>query len=1049
MKPDFIYYNEGSPLAYFMNHDYNSHGNLTQIYTYGASIGASQVNFTYEPNGIRVLTATDVLGHVTTNTYDTYGRLYTETDYLSNVVTYLYDGLGRRSSVSSTLGPQVNTAYIWTGTNKPSLAIYGISQTHNTGMVEIAWYDKLQRVVRTEKKGFNGQMILTDTEYNALGETYRVSDPYFAGGSATWAETYTYNQWLLTDIARNSGRNTHFDYSAIRVTETTGGKVTWKETNSRGLLTRAHDGGGDIIYSYYPDGKLKNIENPGSVLTTMQYADAARNQTQLVDPSAGIVNYTYNSLGQIKTTTNARSQLTTYNYHSDGRISTIVRPEGTTSYTYNTSKQLTGISSPNSVSRTYGYDTKGRVSSVGENIAGSNFSTSFTFDSYGRLGTLTHPSGIVETLGYNSYGYCSTVSAGGATRFTGTNMNARQQLTSATYGSGTTLNATYGFDAYGYPNSTAAGSVQDYRYVFDPVKGNLSSRQNYLRNKSESFNYSSVDYSLTRVLGPQNLLMTYNVNGNISTKSDVGTATFGYGTNAGPYALSSVTSTGLIPTTDQSVTYTSFEKASLITESVYSASFIYNADNQRAKMTVVQNGSTLLTRWYSGSRYMKETAGGVTKEYTYLGGDAYTAPVAAVTQSGTTNYFYLLRDYLGNITHQVNTSNVVVAEYNFDACSVKLGFCERSETKTVVELIPMSEAGREGRRRSADDWSYTLDANDLALFADRGFTGHKYLKYFNLYNMNGRLYDPLVSRFLSPDPYIQDHTSTLDYNRYAYCLNNPLKYTDPSGNKYFQFVDPEFGPEGQLRWHAPNLDAIFRNARKSGGSMYNGGSYGALGQGVNGRGLNGVYYDWYNDSYRSTNMGNSELDWGHAYNNSILPSGTVYRYGPIGGWSNEAKDGYYINIKPIYGWYDASGWNNTVPSGQGGGGNGYSEALYLANTINSLYDETATRNLRALEREAAGWMKVTRRVPGSINKAMDANKFTKVITKSVGKKLYGVGLVFSAVDMYQDPSARNVAWNVADNLVGFAAFVPGLQIPALIYFTGRISYDIYDAYNEP
>ncbi|MBW8331048.1 MAG: hypothetical protein K0M40_03425 [Prolixibacteraceae bacterium] len=71
--------------------------------------------------------------------------------------------------------------------------------------------------------------------------------------------------------------------------------------------------------------------------------------------------------------------------------------------------------------------------------------------------------------------------------------------------------------------------------------------------------------------------------------------------------------------------------------------------------------------------------------------------------------------YLGNITHQVNTSNVVVAEYNFDACSVKLGFCECSETKTVVELIPMSEAGRERRRRSADDWSYTLDGNDKAL----------------------------------------------------------------------------------------------------------------------------------------------------------------------------------------------------------------------------------------------------------------------------------------------------------------------------------------------
>ena len=137
-------------------------------------------------------------------------------------------------------------------------------------------------------------------------------------------------------------------------------------------------------------------------------------------------------------------------------------------------------------------------------------------------------------------------------------------------------------------------------------------------------------------------------------------------------------------------------------------------------------------------------------------GDAYTAPVAAVTQSGTTTYYYLLRDYLGNITHQVNTSNTVVAEYSFDAW---------------------------GRRRNPTDWSYNLTGQP-DLFAGRGFTSHEFLSQFNLYNMNGRMYDPLVGRFLSADNYIQDPTSTQNYNRYSYCLNNPLKYTDPSGNLF-------------------------------------------------------------------------------------------------------------------------------------------------------------------------------------------------------------------------------------------------------------------------
>jgi RHS repeat-associated protein len=66
-------------------------------------------------------------------------------------------------------------------------------------------------------------------------------------------------------------------------------------------------------------------------------------------------------------------------------------------------------------------------------------------------------------------------------------------------------------------------------------------------------------------------------------------------------------------------------------------------------------------------------------------------------------------------------------------------------------------------------------------FITRGFTGHEHLPQFNLINMNGRLYDPTISRMLSPDNYVQDPTHTQSYNRYSYVLNNPLKYTDPSG----------------------------------------------------------------------------------------------------------------------------------------------------------------------------------------------------------------------------------------------------------------------------
>ena len=63
----------------------------------------------------------------------------------------------------------------------------------------------------------------------------------------------------------------------------------------------------------------------------------------------------------------------------------------------------------------------------------------------------------------------------------------------------------------------------------------------------------------------------------------------------------------------------------------------------------------------------------------------------------------------------------------------------------------------------------------------RGFTGHEHLPWFGLINMNARLYDPLTGRFLSPYPYVQAPDFTQNFNRYSYALNNPLKYTDESG----------------------------------------------------------------------------------------------------------------------------------------------------------------------------------------------------------------------------------------------------------------------------
>ena len=66
----------------------------------------------------------------------------------------------------------------------------------------------------------------------------------------------------------------------------------------------------------------------------------------------------------------------------------------------------------------------------------------------------------------------------------------------------------------------------------------------------------------------------------------------------------------------------------------------------------------------------------------------------------------------------------------------------------------------------------------------RGFTGHEHYPQFKIINMNGRLYDPVIARFFSPDNFVQLPEFTQSYNRYSYCLNNPLKYVDTTYENY-------------------------------------------------------------------------------------------------------------------------------------------------------------------------------------------------------------------------------------------------------------------------
>ncbi len=82
-----------------------------------------------------------------------------------------------------------------------------------------------------------------------------------------------------------------------------------------------------------------------------------------------------------------------------------------------------------------------------------------------------------------------------------------------------------------------------------------------------------------------------------------------------------------------------------------------------------------------------------------------------------------------------------------------------------------------GLRRNAD-WSPPTapDMNE----SPTGFTGHEMDDAQSLVNMNARIYDPVMGRFLSPDSMIPGPYDPQSFNRYSY-VNNPLSLVDPTG----------------------------------------------------------------------------------------------------------------------------------------------------------------------------------------------------------------------------------------------------------------------------
>jgi RHS repeat-associated protein len=62
------------------------------------------------------------------------------------------------------------------------------------------------------------------------------------------------------------------------------------------------------------------------------------------------------------------------------------------------------------------------------------------------------------------------------------------------------------------------------------------------------------------------------------------------------------------------------------------------------------------------------------------------------------------------------------------------------------------------------------------------YTGQQFDEPTGLYSLRARFYNPAVGRFLSQDTYPVNFGNPIELNRYAYAGNNPVSFSDPSGN---------------------------------------------------------------------------------------------------------------------------------------------------------------------------------------------------------------------------------------------------------------------------
>lgn len=784
-------------------------------YTYN-SVGWP-VTETYKPNGLnertktygydhrgRFLTqVTDVLGHTQSATFNKYtGTKTTETDVNNLTTTYQYDDFGRLVTVTRPDQTVHHISYRWYNGNHFGNAVFYRMETETGTPERRTYYDILGRAIHnySEDQGYH------DMVYDARGRMVKTTfipytAPSVSSSYKTW-HNYEYDDFdriVAEDCPYTDLSYSYYDATDasqhdyyVSVVDNIRDVQQTKAYDALGRPLYAKDEGGTISYSYAYETVSGMIRDKVTVslgsVSTVVVSDIRGNRLSIQDPDAGTVTSTYNALNQLISRTDANGNQTSYNYDLAGRTIRTVYSDGADSevllFTYDNASgkgigKLASVQNDTDTEYEYAYDNLGRLATYTVYDGHDYYEHLYEYDNLGRLQYLTYPDGFRIKHYYTIFGELSSIyDASDNNRiFEVFARNDLRQPTTCVFGNGTGTQYTY--NAYGMVtgirngNAILGNNVQSggsgeqpvYNYIIEGQyrnlyytydnRGFIETKRDTLTGQSEAYGYDDLDrLDSYKVNGITAGTFTYGNNGNIEENTRIGRYSY---SSSKPHAVTAIDSDPRIATPPSlcEVTYNMRNRPDTIQSSGYRIVLDYDASTIR-RHTTITNGQTLVKqKTRISDLYEQETASNSSRRLDYIYFDGQIVAVH-VDENSTEKFYYVLTDHLGSWEKVLDENKNTVQQTHFDPWGNRMSYTAWNTPQTQT--------------------SFTLD---------RGFTGHEHYDCIHVINANARLYDPVIGRFFSPDPFVQAPDFTQNYNRYSYCMNNPVMFSDPDGEFFW------------------------------------------------------------------------------------------------------------------------------------------------------------------------------------------------------------------------------------------------------------------------